>query len=296
MPRTLRFALGCSLLLSCAGPQRTGPAADAPVESRLRAGAWKPLDVQVQSQREAAHGTLEELSFRGVAGERVQATRVRPEGPGPFPGVVYVRWLEDAASSHRSEFLDEAEELAGLGIVSLLVDAKWRQKDDDEARVPEADFEASIAQTRNLVRALSLLSAEPGVDGARLGVVGHDAGAMHAILVGAIEHRPRAWVLMAPRPHVSDWAFPGPLPKDREAYQKRMAQLDPVAFIGQLTGAVLLQFASRDVFVPASSAAALDRAAPPGHTTRTYEADHALSVSAARAERLAFLRGALLLP
>jgi dienelactone hydrolase len=296
MARTLRFALGCLLLLSCTGPQRTGPAPDAPVESRLRAGAWKPLDVQVESRHEAARFTVEELSFRGVAGERVKATRVRPPGGGPFPGVLYVHWLGDVGSSNRTEFLAEAEELAGLGIVSLLVDALWSQKDYYEARVPEADFEASIAQTRDLVRALSLLSAEPGVDGARLAVVGHDYGAMHAILVGAIEHRPRAWVLMTPTPHFSDWAFYGPVPKDREAYLKRMAELDPLAFIGQLTGAVLLQFASRDAFVPAASAAALDAAAPPGHTTRTYEADHALAVPAARAERLAFLRSALLVP
>jgi dienelactone hydrolase len=239
---------------------------------------------------------VDELSFAGATGARLSATCVRPVGPESFGGVLYVHWLGVAATSNHREFLGEAMELAQTGIASLLVDAHWSAEGYYEARLPEADFETPLLQTKNLVRALSLLSAEAGVDAARLAVVGHDYGAMHAILAGAIEHRPRAWVLMAATPHFSDWAFYGPQPKDKEAYLQSMARLDPVAFIGRLSGAVLLQFAAHDAFVPPAAAAALDTAAPAGHQSRTYEADHALALPLARAERLAFLRGALLLP
>jgi dienelactone hydrolase len=295
MTRTGAFLLGC-WLLGCAGQRAATSAAEAPIETRLRAGEWKPLDVQVQKSTPSAGATVEELSFAGATGARLTATRVRPAGPGPFAGVLYVHWLGEAATSNHTEFLTEALELAQTGVVSLLVDAYWSAEGYYDARLPETDFETSLLQTKNLIRALSLLSAEKGVDAARLAVVGHDYGAMHAILAGAIEHRPRAWVLMTPTPHFSDWAFYGPVPKDRGAYLQRMARLDPLAFIGRLSGAVLLQFAAHDAFVPAASAAALDAAAPPGHSTRTYQADHSLAVPQARADRLAFLRGALLLP
>jgi dienelactone hydrolase len=289
------WLVGC-WLLGCAGARGVPPPQEPSVEARLRGGGWALLDVQVRSKGAASLATVEELSFAGADGSRVTATRVRPQGPGPFAGVLWVHWLGDAATSNHTEFLSEAVELAQHGVVSLLVDALWSAPGWYQARIPEADFAASIAQAKSLVRALSLLSAEPGVDGARLGVVGHDYGAMHAILAGAVEHRPRAWVLVTATPHFSDWAFYGPKPKDAQAYRVTMARLDPVAFIGQLTGAVLLQFAAHDAYVPPSAATALAAAAPPGHTVRSYDTDHSLNVPQARAERLAFLRGALLLP
>jgi dienelactone hydrolase len=280
--------------LGCASTGPVAPAAEPTVEARLRSLPPAPLELQVASSAPARGVVVDELSFRGAGdgARRVTATRVRPAGSGPFAAVLWVHWLGEPATTNRTEFLAEAVELAGHGAVSLLVDAMWSSPGWYGQRVPEEDFDASLRQGQDLIRALDLVAAEPGVDAARIGFVGHDYGAMHGILAGGVDRRPRAWVLVAATPRFSDWAFFGPKPKDEAAYRARITTLDPLVFIGQLNGAVLLQFATRDEYIPKDRADALAAAAPAARV-QNYDADHAVDVAAARVDRQAFLRATL---
>jgi dienelactone hydrolase len=281
--------------LGCASAGRVSPAAEPTVEARLRSAPPVPLEVTVDSSAPARGVVVDELSFRGAGdgARRVTATRVRPAGSGPFAALLWVHWLGEPATTNRTEFLAEAVELAGHGVVSLLVDAMWSATKWYGQRVPKEDFDASLRQAQDLIRALDLLAAEKGVDPSRIGFVGHDYGAMHGILAGGADRRPCAWVLVAATPRFSDWAFFGPKPKDEAAYRTRIATLDPLVFIGQLNGAVLLQFATRDEYIPKQAADALAAAAPAGARVQTYDADHSVDVAPARVDREAFLRATL---
>ena len=275
-----------------ASPGSATPAAG--VETELRSVPPAPLDVRVIESAEQDGVRIDQLTFRGPGGQGlVHASRVRPAGPGPFAAVLWVHWLGDPETTNRTEFLDEALALAQEGLVSLLVDAMWSAPKWYATRAPEQDYDASVRQAQALIRALDLLAAEPGVNPARIGFVGHDYGAMHGILAGAADPRPRAWVLIAATPRFSDWAFFGPKPKDRDAYLARISLLDPVAFVGRLDGAVLLQFALHDEYIPQAAADRLAAAAPRTAMANSYDADHAVNVPAARTDRDAFLAATL---
>jgi dienelactone hydrolase len=290
--------------LGCATPQvhpdapPAVPSVSAPpegaVEAQLRSMPPAPLGVRVTDGADQDGVRVDQLTFRGPGGQGlVHATRVRPPGQGPFAAVLWVHWLGDPETTNRTEFLAEATALARRGLVSLLVDALWSAPQWYATRVPEQDYDAFVRQAQELIRALDLLVAEPGVDPRRIGFVGHDYGAMHGILAGAVDRRPRAWVLVAATPRFANWAFFGPKPKDQEAYLARLALLDPVEFIGRLDGAMLLQFASRDEYIPETTAQSLAAAAPHTTSVQTYDADHAVNVAAARMERDAFLAAVL---
>lgn len=60
-----------------------------------------------------------DISFAGLAQERIKAYLVMPSGSGPFAGVVFLH----PGLGSRSTFLDEALILAEKGAASLLIEA-----------------------------------------------------------------------------------------------------------------------------------------------------------------------------
>src|SRR5512140_3795410 len=177
-----------------------------------------------------AGAAVHDIAFPGSAGGEIRAYLVVPEGgAGPRAALLSVHWLGEEKSD-RTEFLDEAVELAKRGAVSLLIDTPWSAPHWFETRTCETDYESSLRQVRDLRRALDVLVAQPGVDAARIGYVGHDFGAMYGILMGAADPRPKAFVLMAGTTHFSDWFLLGAPPKDTAAYLRQIAELDPIRF------------------------------------------------------------------
>src|SRR5512140_682306 len=57
--------------------------------------------------------------------------------------LLYVRWLGEEKSD-RTEFLDEAVELAKRGAVSLLIDTPWSAPHWFETRTCQTDYESSL--------------------------------------------------------------------------------------------------------------------------------------------------------
>ena len=69
----------------------------------------------------------------------------------------------------------------------------------------------------------------------RIGVVGHDFGGMHAILLATVDRRPAAYVLIAPVPRWGDWFLPfWPIEEDRIDYLRAIRPLDPIEHIGKV--------------------------------------------------------------
>jgi pimeloyl-ACP methyl ester carboxylesterase len=139
--------------------------------------------------------------------------------------------------------------------------------------------------------AVDLLAGRDDVDARRIGLVGHDFGAMHGVNLAADDARIAAAVFIAATPRWGDWFLRfWKLDVDRFAYLRRLAPFDPIESARGLAAKTLWQFSSRDYFIAPMSAVELARAAPGEPVIEWYEADHAMRSSKARASRATFLR------
>lgn len=257
-----------------------------------------PLNVQEVGRETRGEAIVRDITFT-PAGRVVKAYLVTPrEAKGPQAAILYVHWLGEPATTNRTEFLNEAVQLAGRGVTSLLVDTMWAGYEWYKDRVPEEDFANGVRQVVELRRALDLLLAQPGVDPARVGFVGHDFGAMYGTIALAQEPRVKTAVLMAGIPHMIDWMLYRQQPKDLAAYRLQIAPLDPGIYVGRLAPAsVFFQFANKDQYVSAAQAAEFyAAAAAPRKQMTTYEAGHDLHPPEVAADRLAWLARELNLP
>ncbi len=212
--------------------------------------------------------------------------------PKLAPGVLWVHWLGEPATTNHTEFLDDARALAVHGVVSLLVDMPWSQpKWFESVRKPETDYADVVAQVVSLRRALDCLSTMPGVDPARIAYVGHDFGAMDGALLLAADERPRYAVLMAPTLSFWEWDLLGAQPADRAAYVAQMSAFDLPRWLPRgHQRATLLQFANNDAYVSQATALAFRNAVPDvDRTFKRYDIDHTLADPQAIADRRAWL-------
>jgi dienelactone hydrolase len=247
--------------------------------------------------------TVEDIRY-DVGGVRddVEAYLVRPgdgddgaPAPGSCAGILFWHWLETRApDGNRTQFRDEAGELAERAVVSLLPQGRFPWTIDPSGSAADiAQVEAEVARLRS---GLDLLAARAEVDADRLAVVGHDFGGMLAILAAADDPRVRSLVVIAATPRWSDWFLPfWEIAEDRIDYLRATRPLDPIERIGAIAPRpILLQFGERDWFIAPMSAWAFRRAsgAEPGDPRvelKTYDAEHDMRHPSARADRAAFL-------
>ncbi len=247
---------------------------------------------------DAIDTVTDDIVYGGSGADAVEAWLVRPAvaSPGGGPGLVLWHWLDtEAPDGNRDEFLDEARELAALGAVCLLPQGRFPWRIDPSGSAADAaEVEAEVAR---FSLGLDLLAARADVDPGRLGVVGHDFGAMLAVLAATGDPRVRCAALVAPTPRWGDWFLPfWQIAEDRIDYLRKMRRLDPVERIGGLGDRpLLLQFGRRDFYVPLMAGFELRRAAGGGELVelKPYDAEHDMRLAEARADRRAFLGAAL---
>ena len=233
-----------------------------------------PLNVQEVASEQRGDVTVRDITFSPAPGRNAKAYLVVPKGNGPFPGILWVHWLGEE-KSNRTQFLDEAVELAPKGTVSLLIDAMWSEPKWFGNRVPEKDYENSIRQVIDLRRALDLLLSQSNVDKTRIGFVGHDYGAMYGMLMAGVDQRVSTFVFIAATQSLNDWAFLGPQPKSKAAYLKQNANLELTDSLLQVRNASkFFQFGKGDFYVSQADGAVLFAAAPEPKQRKLYDASH----------------------
>ena len=229
-------------------------------------------------------------------GYRRVAELYRPEGDGSYPAILYVHWYEpESLSSHRSQFEEEAKELAKSGAVCISIETLWSDRDFFLKRTQEDDAQNSVEEVVNTRRAMDVLLSQPNVDSKRFAFVGHDFGGMYGVLAGSLDQRPTHYVLMAATPRFPDWYLY--LPKleggPREAFIRQMAEIDPIVHIPNLAPAeVFFQFATDDFHVPKERAEDFFAAARDPKEMKWYEAGHGLNDDARR-DRKSWLKAKL---
>jgi len=259
----------------------------------------RPADLVSTGTEVRGTAVVADLTYATLTGTRRAAYLVRPSmaAGASRPAILFVHWYEPPnPTSSRKQFLPDAVELAGEGVISLLVDTMWSNPDWFRHRDPENDLGNSIEQVKELRRALDILVSRPGVDPSRVFYVGHDFGAMYgSLLAGVDAPRLKGFVFMAGTRSFSDWFLLWPRRDDavKADIIRRLAPLDPVRHLPRVRALpVLFQFATRDKFVTQAAAEALVAAAVGPKEVRWYDAEHGLNADATR-DRLAWLRARL---
>lgn len=236
------------------------------------------------------------------AGDRpVKAYLVRPSATSdrPLAAVLWVHWLGNPATTNRSQFLDEATDLAREGVLSLLVDTMWAEPGWYRNRRFERDRADSIAQVIALRRALDVLLAQSNVDPMRCAIVAHDYGAMHSVILAGVDQRVPNFVLIAGTPSLLDWAFYAAKPESMETYLAAMRAVELKDFLAHTSHATFLhQYAEHDEYVPLPKALEFFTATAGKKQLAVYSgASHAMTeVPAIRLDRTTWLRRQLKLP
>lgn len=226
-------------------------------------------------------------------GYRRIAELFRPEADGSYAAILYLHWYEPhSPDSNRSQFVEEAKEMARSGAVCLLVETAWSDLDFFLKRTQAEDIQLSIEEVANIRRAMDLLLSQPGLDPSRFGYVGHDFGGMYGVLAGSLDQRPTHYVVMAATPRFPDWYLYAPKleGEPREEFIRQFSALDPIHHIPNLSpAAVLFQFGTNDPHVPKERAEEFFSAANEPKEIRWYESGHGLS-EAATIERKQWLK------
>ena len=281
--KILSFVLSTFVLVI--GVAATAPAQTRPEDGRAELFKYdqnSPTVFKEVSSEKRGDVVVRDITFLDGS---VKAYLVVPPGSGPFAGMLWVHWL-GAEKSNRTQFLDEAVDLAQKGVVSLLVDAMWATPRWFGSRILENDYENSIRQVIQLRRALDLLLSQSNVDRTRVGFVGHDYGAMYGMLMAGVEKRVKTYVFIAATQSLNDWAFLGPQPKSKAAYLKQNANLELTDSLRESKSAsTFFQFGKADFYVSGADAAILFAAASEPKQRRAYDAPHEMTLKEIASDR-----------
>lgn len=236
---------------------------------------------------------VRDITYTNTWNQRTAAYLVQPAARrlAGGPGILWVHWYEpQAKDSNRTQFLEQAIELAREGATSLLPETVWSDPAWFKKRKPEEDYLSTLHQVHELRRALDLLEQQKRVQG--VAFVGHDFGAMFGAVLAGADSRPKVYALQAGAPRFSDWYLLGR--KLDEAARQRVIQqftpLDPMHYIDSATPSrVLFQFGRSDPYVPEVRARLFFESCREPKDILWYDGGHPLNEQAIR-DRQQWLR------
>ncbi|MGB7860601.1 MAG: hypothetical protein WBM90_08900 [Acidimicrobiia bacterium] len=212
---------------------------------------------------------------------------VRPPGSANGAAVLYLHWFDEAPNANRSQYLEEAKQLAELGVVSLLPQLAfpWHSAPSDI----DSDLTRIRAEVEYLSAAYQLLAGAEDVDSTRIGVVGHDFGAMYGmLLLGVFE--PGCAVLVAATPRWADWFLRfWPVDSDRFDYMRSLHEVDPITVLEVAKCPLLFQFGKQDFYIAAMTGLELYEAAPDPKRMLSYDTGHEMDGDEIMTDRVGFL-------
>ena len=165
---------------------------------RLRHGVHAQILRRLRAPRLPHHGSpsalgldAQPLRLLAAGGKTLFAWFVPALDAGPAPAVVVMHgWGANA-----SLMLPAAAPLHAAGFAVLLMDARCHGASDDE------DFTSLPRFAEDIETGLDWLGQQPGVDGARLAIMGHSVGAGAALLCAARRSDVRAVVSLSAFAH-----------------------------------------------------------------------------------------------
>ncbi len=253
-------------------------------------------DVRVLGAKKEEGYTKQLLVFKTPFGYRRMAELFTPDGEGPHALILFIHWYEPGSpTSNRSQFVEEAIELAKAGAICLTVETLWSDPDFFLKRTQADDMQSSMEEVVNERRFMDFLASQPNADLTRFALVGHDFGGMYGILAGSLDQRPTHYVIMAATPRFPDWYLYSPKLEGaaREAFLSEMSAIDPITHIPNLVPApVLFQFGNDDFHVPLERADEFFAAASEPKEKKIYESGHGLNDESMK-DRMSWIKSQL---
>ncbi|OLS26445.1 MAG: hypothetical protein HeimC3_09950 [Candidatus Heimdallarchaeota archaeon LC_3] len=218
--------------------------------------------IEINESKDYPHAQIKDIEIDNTLGGKIKFYLVIPKTSGPHPIIEFIHWLEtEADNSNRSEFLPSAIELAKDGYLSILPDAFWSTTPEKFKKNPvpwwkteyEFDKNLCIKQIIELLRIHDYVLTLKNVDIKRIGLVGHDFGAMFGSLLLNFVSNFKAFVLMAATTKFYHWFKFGSKLSDTELneYGNRMELFNPINYIEILSPSpILFQFADDDFYIP----------------------------------------------
>jgi len=259
-----------------------------------------PLAIKQVGVQHRQHATVYDITYDSPKGGAVPAYLVVPKGRGPFAAVIWGHWCwQNSSMRNRKEFLDEAVALAQTGLVSLLTDHPISRPGYVQIKDPLDERNATefLQQVVDMRRGVDLLTARRDVDSKRIGYVGHSCNAAVGALLSGLDHRFKAFVLMAGSmsdeisQNTKDFQeFRQKMgPEKVDAFTAKYNYLDQGKFVSHASPAfVFLQYGSRETFLNANRARQYAAIVSDPKELKIYDAEHALNAEARR-DRIHFL-------
>lgn len=241
-------------------------------------------DVRVIGKRAQDGVENQLLVIQTPFGYRRTAELYSAQGEELHAAILYIHWYEpESHDSNRSQFIEEAKEMARCGATCLLVETMWSDPDFFMKRTQAEDLQNSMEEVVNTRRAMDLLLSQPNIDSNRVALVGHDFGGMYGVLAGSVDSRPTNYVIMAATPRFPDWYLYGPKleGEPREAFIRQFSELDPITRVSHLSPSpIFFQFGMDDPHVPKERAEEFFHAARQPKEMKWYESGHGLNADA----------------
>jgi len=259
-----------------------------------------PLNIKQIGVQRRASATIYDITYDSPKGGVVPAYLVVPKGRGPFAAIIWGHWYwQNSSMRNRREFLDEAIAMAPAGVVSLLPDGPIARPGYVASKGPfdEQQFDYLVQAVIDMRRGLDLLLTRRDVDRRQIGYVGHSYNAGVGAFLAGLDHRFKAFVLMAGS--MSDEVnfrtkqfqdFRQKMgPEKVDAYLKKYDWTDQGKYVSHAAPAyVFLQYGSREPFLNADRAREYLPIVSEPRRLEIYDADHNLN-AAARRDRVHFL-------
>lgn len=210
------------------------------------------------------------VTYQGKKGCRVLAYLVTPDGPGPYPAVIYLhRDMGHGATfklqGNKDQFLEEAKLLAGYQVASLMLDSPFLNGCGD----PHDQRDGLITQVVDVRRGIDYLEQLSSIDPDRIGFVGHSYGATVGGIIAGVEKRIKTFVLMGGHAIVGKSLFhiTNHIPDTHD--------MEPYLYIGQANQTpVLFMFAKQDQNIAPEKAELFYDSANAPKEIIWYDTDH----------------------
>ena len=225
--------------------------------------AWEGSTVRPLSQPEPFDATLAGfalVSWPGLDGISIPGWLGLPYGPAPAAGFPAIVWVHGGpAAQTRAKFRSDMQMLLAQGYAVLMPNVRgstgygriWMEADDLEGRHVAVD---------DLTAARHWLTSHPGIDPARIGIMGQSYGGW--MVLAAITRHPALWRAAVDYYGIADWFT---LLRDTGPWRRRhraleygipgqhdavLREFSPIHGVGAVTAPLLVAHGDRDPRVP----------------------------------------------
>ena len=239
--------------------------------------ASKPLEVKtLQRSRDNGGIQVRDITFKGASGETVPAYLIVPVAKGSYPAVVYAH----GSGGSRFDLILQAVAFAKQGAVAIVPEMNYsatRGASSPPAGIPglEAKTNTEVQAVIEVRRAGDLLLSLPNVDKGRVGYLGWSAGARTGAIVAGVDHRIRAFDLLAGGAAPVSASLAYAPPNLRHQLEGLLTKTDPARYAPHATpSALLFQNGRHDEIVPHSALVRLARAGSKPKEIHWYDTGH----------------------